>query len=213
MVQKVFVFGTLKRSFPLHQQGLAQAIFLGLYRTRERYPLLIAGPWFAPMMFNEPGVGLQVSGELYEICDSAIGVLDWLESVGKPGNFQETIVVEPAEGGACAAALVYMKARELATPVHSSHLASYDDKCFISFKQRRQSWHLAGTVRVRCHLSRSSFWPPPIGSRFRRGTPAPAPRHQPLLPKHYPSTRHSWMSWSGATSSNVTSTAAPTGTW
>jgi hypothetical protein len=30
--------------------------------------------------------------------------------------------------------------------------------------------------------------------------------------EHYATTRHSWMSWSGATSSNVTSTAAPTGT-
>src|SRR5205807_1037010 len=28
---------------------------------------------------------------------------------------------------------------------------------------------------------------------------------------NYPTTRHSWMSWPGATSSNVTSTAAPTG--
>ena len=28
----------------------------------------------------------------------------------------------------------------------------------------------------------------------------------------YATTRHSWMSWFGATSSNVTSTAAPTGT-
>jgi gamma-glutamylaminecyclotransferase len=57
MVQKVFVFGTLKRGFPLHDQGLSDARFLGIYRTRKRYPLLIAGPWFAPMMFNEPGVG------------------------------------------------------------------------------------------------------------------------------------------------------------
>ena len=29
---------------------------------------------------------------------------------------------------------------------------------------------------------------------------------------YYPSTRHSWISWPGATSSKVSSTAAPTGT-
>jgi gamma-glutamylaminecyclotransferase len=38
MVQKVFVFGTLKRGFPLHDQGLSGAKFLGGYKTRKRYP-------------------------------------------------------------------------------------------------------------------------------------------------------------------------------
>ena len=32
------------------------------------------------------------------------------------------------------------------------------------------------------------------------------------VPTYYPTTRHSWINCSGATSSNVTSTAAPTGT-
>lgn len=72
MVHKVFVFGTLKRGFPLHDQGLSAAKFLGIYRTRKRYPLLIAGPWFVPMMFNESGVGCHVTGELYEVGDKAI---------------------------------------------------------------------------------------------------------------------------------------------
>jgi gamma-glutamylaminecyclotransferase len=119
----VFVFGTLKKGFPLHQKGLVGARFLGLYRTREGYPMLIAGPWFAPMMFDEPGAGLRVEGELYEVDDSTIAVLDQLESIGKPGNFRVEIETEPTESGAPCSALVYMKARELATPVHSGYLA------------------------------------------------------------------------------------------
>lgn len=78
MVQKVFVFGTLKTSFPLHEQGLSGAKFLGGYRTRKRYPLLVAGPWFAPMMLNEPGVGCQIIGELYEVDDKTTEKLDRL---------------------------------------------------------------------------------------------------------------------------------------
>ncbi|MDN3722690.1 gamma-glutamylcyclotransferase family protein [Roseibium salinum] len=87
MVRKVFVFGTLKRGFPLHERGLSEAKLLGQYRTRERYPLLVAGPWFAPMMLNEPGIGYQVVGELYETNDITIENLERIESVGEPGNF------------------------------------------------------------------------------------------------------------------------------
>lgn len=56
----VFVFGTLKQGFPLHEQGLSSAEYIGTYKTRQRYPMLIAGSRFAPMMFNEPGVGLHM---------------------------------------------------------------------------------------------------------------------------------------------------------
>ncbi|WP_234828041.1 gamma-glutamylcyclotransferase family protein [Sinorhizobium fredii] len=65
--QFVFIFGTLKKGFPLHRRGLAHAAYLGPYRTAANYPMLVAGPWFAPMMFHEPGSGLRVSGELYAI--------------------------------------------------------------------------------------------------------------------------------------------------
>ncbi|MFB9175471.1 gamma-glutamylcyclotransferase family protein [Roseibium salinum] len=136
MVRKVFVFGTLKRGFPLHERGLSEAKLLGQYRTRERYPLLVAGPWFAPMMLNEPGIGYQVVGELYETNDITIENLERIESVGEPGNFRLSIEVEPAEGGSACLALVYMKARELAHPVHSDHLQVYEDRRFIPFEQR-----------------------------------------------------------------------------
>ena len=46
----VFVFGTLKHGFPLHEEGLSGAEFLGRCRTVQRYPMLIAGPRFAPMI-------------------------------------------------------------------------------------------------------------------------------------------------------------------
>jgi gamma-glutamylaminecyclotransferase len=136
VVQKVFAFGTLKRGFPLHEQGMAGARFLGLYRTRERYPMLVAGPWFAPMMFREPGVGFQVSGELYEADEKIMAILDRLEAVGRPGNFREVIEVEPVGGGAPCLALAYMKARELAAPVHTGYLEVYDDRRFVPSDQR-----------------------------------------------------------------------------
>ena len=56
----LFVYGTLKRGFPLHETGLSGARCLGPYRTVSKYPLYVAGPWFTPMMLDEPGTGMRV---------------------------------------------------------------------------------------------------------------------------------------------------------
>jgi gamma-glutamylaminecyclotransferase len=76
---RVLAVGTLKRGFPLNVQGLADATYLGEYRMRERFPMIIAGPcpmiitrpWHAPGVLHQPGTGLQIRGELYEITDAS----------------------------------------------------------------------------------------------------------------------------------------------
>ncbi|MEI1247034.1 gamma-glutamylcyclotransferase family protein [Rhizobium aouanii] len=136
MTSNLFVFGTLKKGFPLHEQGLSRARFLGIFQTRECYPMLIAGPWFAPMMFNEPGIGYRVVGELYEAGENTIASLDRLESIGTPGNLRVAVDVEPVAGGSICSALAYMKSRRLADPVHSTYLRVYEDWRFIPFDRR-----------------------------------------------------------------------------
>lgn len=130
-MEKVFAFGTLKRGFALHAAGLRGATFIGPYRTASPYPMVVAGPWFAPMMFDQPGVGLQVLGELYEVGETALAKLDEIESVGSPGNVRVLILVEPVGDGPPAVAFTYMKSIELAEPVHTPYLASYGDDRFI----------------------------------------------------------------------------------
>lgn len=136
MAALLFVFGTLKRGFPLHARGLADAAFVGLYRTLERFPLVIAGRWFAPMMLNEPGSGFRVHGELFEVDARALERLDELESVGKPGNLRSRIAVEPLPGGKVIVALAYLKERRLAVPTHSGYLEQYSDRRFIPPEDR-----------------------------------------------------------------------------
>jgi gamma-glutamylaminecyclotransferase len=129
---RIFAIGTLKAGFPLHERGgLATARFLGAYRSVKPYPLLIAGRWYAPMIFDEPGIGRRVTGELYEVSAEGLANLDRLESVGAPGNFRRLIEVEPVNGGAAATAFGFMKARELAEPLHSGYLETYEDRRFI----------------------------------------------------------------------------------
>ena len=136
MAWRLFVFGTLKRGFPLHARGLYDATYLGPYKTFECFPLVVAGPRFAPMLFNEPGVGFQVNGELYAVGDPTLARIDKIESLGKRGNLRVPIKVEPIEGGASVSAFAYMKARHLADPVHSGYLKTYDDHRFIAPKRR-----------------------------------------------------------------------------
>lgn len=138
MAQKIFAFGTLKRGFPLHERGLSGARFLGVYRTQQRFPMLIAGPRFAPMMLNEPDRGCHVFGELYDVDERIMANLDQLESVGQPGNLRVLIEVEPSGGGPALSAFAYMKARRLAEPAHSGYLELYDDRRFIAPDGRQQ---------------------------------------------------------------------------
>ena len=77
---RVAAFGTLKRGFPLHEEGLAGARFLGDCRTVERFPMLVAGPWFAPMILNRRGSGCRIEGELYAIADTQLALLDALST-------------------------------------------------------------------------------------------------------------------------------------
>src|SRR5438270_11642597 len=120
---RVFVFGTLKRGFPLHH-GLAGAAFLGACRTVQRFPMFVAGLWFAPMMMNEPGVGHRVVGELYVLDSAGLARIDAMESIGQPGNFRIPVDVEPVDGRATCAAVGYRKSGALADPIHTDLLDS-----------------------------------------------------------------------------------------
>ena len=133
----VFVFGTLKKGFPLHNRGLSEARLIGAYRTQERFPLVIAGPWFAPMMFNEPGEGHHILGEVYQVDVAQLATLDRIESVGKPGNCRLTIDLEAASSGGRVSAFGYMKSREIAQGIyHSGYLESYHDHRFVPIEAR-----------------------------------------------------------------------------
>jgi gamma-glutamylaminecyclotransferase len=128
-MQRVFAFGTLKRGFPLHARGLPDARYLGDCKTVERPRR--GSVVRSDDVFDEPGTGLQVRGELFEVADERLAKLDVLESVGKPGNFRKRVAVEMLDGSGRCEAFAFMKSRELASPLHSGLLAIYDDARFI----------------------------------------------------------------------------------
>lgn len=132
----VFVVGTLKRGFALHERGLTGARFLGAYRTLLPFVMVIAGPWFAPMLIAQSPGGRRLTGELYAVDASRLAQLDALESVGQPGNERVLVSVAPVGGGVALRAHVYVKAPELAIPVHSGPLDDYQDNRFVPPEER-----------------------------------------------------------------------------
>ncbi|WP_161801178.1 gamma-glutamylcyclotransferase family protein [Bradyrhizobium japonicum] len=137
-----------------------------MYQTVEPFPLVIAGPWFAPMMFNEPGRGHRVFGEVYRIDVGRLQKLDRLESLGKPGNFRVAIEVVPLGVGQPVRAFVYLKSRELAGGAYHSDLLETTKPTDLSFlgdgkRPRRfhgaqQSSHAAGCFEDRSAVSPSA---------------------------------------------------------
>ena len=132
---KLFAIGTLKRGFAL-SHALDGSQYLGKYRSVERFPLLVAGPWYAPMLLSQTGLGRHITGELYELDDAILARVDPLESIGRPGNLRIRILVGTLKNGPESEAHAYAKAPELATPVHSGYLNDYQDRRFIPPWQR-----------------------------------------------------------------------------
>lgn len=79
----IFVYGTLKTNQPNHywlrnrEHGFSRLVASG--KTQERYPLLIGTRYNIPFMLNEPGVGDEIHGEIYEVDEAMLAQIDKLE--------------------------------------------------------------------------------------------------------------------------------------
>ncbi|KHJ92164.1 AIG2-like family protein [Oesophagostomum dentatum] len=80
---RVFVYGTLKRGEPnasVMTETEGHQRFVGVGRTKLPFPLIVASKYNIPFVLNEPGKGYQIEGEVYEIDDVKLKVLDVLEA-------------------------------------------------------------------------------------------------------------------------------------
>ena len=127
----VFIYGTLKRGFPLHDRGMNGALFKGIYQTVAPYPLYIARSFFGPVMLDRPGEGLNVLGELFDVDEQHLPAIDALEDLGDDGSFRKTLTVEPVGGGVALEALAYFKDETWLEPLHAGPLSDYQDRRFI----------------------------------------------------------------------------------
>lgn len=86
LMKFVFLYGTLKTAEQNHylllQKGNGVAKYIQKAVTREKLPLVVATQYNIPFLLNKPGVGHFVTGEIFEVDDRMLQVLDRLEDVG-----------------------------------------------------------------------------------------------------------------------------------
>ncbi|VDN28686.1 unnamed protein product [Gongylonema pulchrum] len=79
----VFVYGTLKRGEPnayiMTNPATGSQKFIGCGRTVNAYPMVIASRYNIPFCLEKPGIGRQVTGEVYEVDEQKLKALDELE--------------------------------------------------------------------------------------------------------------------------------------
>ncbi|XP_033624908.1 gamma-glutamylaminecyclotransferase B-like isoform X2 [Asterias rubens] len=92
-LHRLFVYGTLKRGQPNHEQFAAQygvVKFAGLARTVNRWPLIIASRCNIPYMLDKEGHGNHVEGEIYDVDDKMLQHCDEFE--GSPDYYQRVTI-------------------------------------------------------------------------------------------------------------------------
>jgi len=108
-VHRVFVFGTLKEGFPNFHKNQGARVG-GEFHTAERYPLYLVGERYSPWLVLSPGIGHQISGQVFEASDSALAEMDLLERVHAPDGYRrETIEVVCQQSAQVSAVMVYGK--------------------------------------------------------------------------------------------------------
>jgi len=89
-MQRVFVYGTLKRGEPNHEvirdarNGSAE--YLGMAETVHRYPLVIASRYNIPFLVKAPDAGHKIIGEIFQVDETMLNFLDQFE--GHPQYYE-----------------------------------------------------------------------------------------------------------------------------
>ncbi|MGI9425028.1 MAG: gamma-glutamylcyclotransferase family protein [Hyphomicrobiaceae bacterium] len=125
-MQRVFVYGTLKRGFPNHAGVMEPFPYIGRATTLDSFPLVVGGPWFSPYLIAEPGQGHRIAGEVFDVDERGLTILDRFEGTHLPNGYRRakiSIVCEPDARPSDAWTLV--KDRLTIDGIHSAPMAEY----------------------------------------------------------------------------------------
>ena len=106
----LFVYGSLKEGYPNFHVNRGNRL-PGEYVTAQPYPFyLVHGQ--LPCLLPRPGDGLRVKGQLFEVTQDSLELMDRLERVGEPGGYSRLVidvVKDMAAGSGLVSAFVYMQ--------------------------------------------------------------------------------------------------------
>jgi len=92
MVEKVFVYGTLKKGGRNHSL-LKEALFLGKAKTKQKWTMIGSGYSFPYVLKRDHTLGGNIEGEVYYVTKPEISKLDMLEGVPSHYKKQQREVV------------------------------------------------------------------------------------------------------------------------
>ncbi len=134
----LFVYGTLKKGYANHHY-LVEAGLLGEYRTANAYPLAIEPPWWVPSLYERPGQGHRVTGELYVIDDGIMRFTDELEGLTRvDGYYRREIEVAHDDGSGRRWAWTYFRRGHPPDPARVPYLETYVDRRYVPPAERDQ---------------------------------------------------------------------------
>lgn len=92
----IFVYGTLKEGFPNFHVNRGARV-PGEFLTVPALPLHLVSERCTPWLVWQPGSGVRVSGQLFEVGADALAAMDELEGVDDPDGYRRLpIAVQPA---------------------------------------------------------------------------------------------------------------------
>jgi gamma-glutamylaminecyclotransferase len=105
----LFVYGSPKQGVPNAQLNTGRRR-PGRFCTRERLPFFLVGAGHLPCLVLQPGQGLQVVGQLFEVNATDLAAMDRLERVDDPLGYRRVrIGVEQIDDGSVFDAFVYVQ--------------------------------------------------------------------------------------------------------
>jgi len=87
LMNKVFIFGTLKEGFPNFEKN--KGIRFGHeFETKARYPLYLVGARHSPWLVLDKGNGHNIQGQVFKVSDEALAEMDKLERISAPDGYR-----------------------------------------------------------------------------------------------------------------------------
>jgi gamma-glutamylaminecyclotransferase len=140
MSHLVFVFGTLKQGFPNFATNRGMRL-PGQFITRQRWPLYLVGERHSPWLLDQPGEGVQVLGQVFEVDDGVLAAMDVLERVTEPDGYRRVPVevLPEADGARPLQVFAYLKPAQqlVAGQVRAGPLAEYTLAHAALYRPRR----------------------------------------------------------------------------
>lgn len=106
---KVFVYGTLKTGEPNHHvmsETDGEYSFISKATTQDKFPLVVGTKYNIPFLLDQAGQGNNIEGELYEVCEKKLEVLDELEAY--PTLYDRKLIEVKLFNGSVDHAFIYL---------------------------------------------------------------------------------------------------------